>query len=248
MDDGNTVPAELFLERFLFPRPMQALPLERLSGGELRRLTLVRLLAEAPNFLLLDEPTNDLDIDTIRLLEDYLIDFAGCILLVSHDRALLDRLTDYLFIFDGKGGIRGFAGSYDEYRDMMAESAPSGRRESAPSGRRESAPSGRRESAPSGRREETARDGRGADDAPGARLVRREPKTALTFRERKEYELLEAEIAGLEQEQKDLESLFQSSLPDPAGIARGHRRYEEVLHLLEEKLARWEELAVRAAE
>lgn len=119
--DGASLSAEQFLERFLFPRPMQSQPVEKLSGGELRRLDLVRLLATAPNFLLLDEPTNDLDLDTIRLLEDYLVDFPGCILLVSHDRALLDRLTDYLFIFDGEGGIRGFTGNYQEYREVLAE-------------------------------------------------------------------------------------------------------------------------------
>ena len=118
--DGS-LSAEQFLERFLFPRSMHGITLDRLSGGELRRLTLVRLLATAPNFLLLDEPTNDLDLDTIRQLEDYLGDFTGCILLVSHDRALLDRLTDYLFVFDGEGGIRGFTGTYEDYRDAAAE-------------------------------------------------------------------------------------------------------------------------------
>jgi ATP-binding cassette subfamily F protein uup len=121
VEQGLTVSAEQFLERFLFPREMQSLSLERLSGGEFRRLYFVRLLARAPNFLLLDEPTNDLDLDTIRLLENYLLDFSGCMMVVSHDRALLDRLTDYLFIFDGKGGIRGFTGNYEEYRDALAE-------------------------------------------------------------------------------------------------------------------------------
>jgi ABC transport system ATP-binding/permease protein len=123
---GGTVTAEQFLERFLFPRSVHGIRLERLSGGEVRRLTLVRLLATGPNFLLLDEPTNDLDLDTIRLLEDYLVDFPGCILLVSHDRALLDRLTDYLFVFDGRGGIRGLAGSYEDYRELVAEEAAAG--------------------------------------------------------------------------------------------------------------------------
>jgi ATP-binding cassette subfamily F protein uup len=118
---GGSVTAEQFLERFLFPRAMQSLPLERLSGGEFRRLCLVRLLASAPNFLLLDEPTNDFDLDTTRLLEEFLTDFKGCLIVVSHDRALLDRLTDYLFIFDGAGGIRGFAGDYEDYRARRAE-------------------------------------------------------------------------------------------------------------------------------
>ncbi len=127
LPDGASLSAEQFLERFLFPRPMQSQPIERLSGGELRRLDLVRLLATAPNFLLLDEPTNDLDLDTIRLLEEYLVDFPGCILLVSHDRALLDRLTDYLFVFDGDGGIRGFTGNYEDYREALAEEARAAR-------------------------------------------------------------------------------------------------------------------------
>ncbi len=116
-EGGGSLSAEQFLERFLFPRTMHGVTLDRLSGGELRRLTLVRLLATAPNFLLLDEPTNDLDLDTIRQLEDYLTDFNGCILLVSHDRAMLDRLTDYLLVFDGAGGIQGFTGSYEDYKE-----------------------------------------------------------------------------------------------------------------------------------
>ena len=108
---GGSLGAEQFLEKFLFPRSMHGIRLERLSGGEVRRLTLVRLLATAPNFLLLDEPTNDLDLDTIRLLEEYLADFPGCILLVSHDRAFLDRLTDRLFLFDGRGASAGSRGT-----------------------------------------------------------------------------------------------------------------------------------------
>ena len=214
--DGASLSPEQLLERFLFPRPMQSQPIERLSGGELRRLDLVRLLATAPNFLLLDEPTNDLDLDTIRLLEDYLADFPGCILLVSHDRALLERLTDYLFIFDAKGGIRGFAGNYLEYREVAAEETRAARATGA------------------------------AAKAEPRRPARREKKTELSFKERQEFERLEREIAELEEEQKGLESLFQQPVRDPAEIEKSHRRYHESAALLETKIARWELLAGRA--
>ena len=116
MADGSTLNPEQLLERFLFPRAVQDLPLARLSGGELRRAQLVRLLADSPNFLLLDEPTNDLDIDTIELLEDYLSDFPGCVLAVSHDRAFLDRLADSLLVLDGAGSVREYVGRFADYR------------------------------------------------------------------------------------------------------------------------------------
>jgi ABC transport system ATP-binding/permease protein len=118
--DGGSLTAEQFLERFLFARSSFGIGLSKLSGGELRRLQLIRLLASGGNFLLLDEPTNDFDVDTVSLLEDFLIDFPGCILAVSHDRAFLDRVTDGLFILDGKGGVSGFVGDYSDYKESEA--------------------------------------------------------------------------------------------------------------------------------
>ena len=119
MADGSTLSAQQLLERFLFPRAMQELSLSRLSGGELRRLQLVRLLAQSPNFLLLDEPTNDLDIETIELLEDFIADFEGCVLAVSHDRAFLDGMSDFLIAFDGSGKLREIVGGYGDYRALL---------------------------------------------------------------------------------------------------------------------------------
>ncbi|HTP58597.1 MAG TPA: ABC-F family ATP-binding cassette domain-containing protein [Spirochaetia bacterium] len=208
-EGGGSLSAEQFLERFLFPRSMHAVTLDRLSGGELRRLTLVRLLATAPNFLLLDEPTNDLDLDTIRQLEDYLNDFSGCILLVSHDRALLDRLTDSLLIFDGVGGARSFVGNYEEYRAQEVAATP----------------------------QQTL--------APAPRRARAE-KSRLSFKEKKEYEGILEEIEALEKEQKDLEQLFQESSMDGETRATNARRYQAVTRAIEERMARWEELAARA--
>jgi ATP-binding cassette subfamily F protein uup len=208
---GGSLTAEQFLERFLFPRAMHGVTLDRLSGGELRRLTLVRLLATAPNFLLLDEPTNDLDLEAMRQLEDYLADFEGCILLVSHDRAMLDRLTDSLFLFDGAGGIRGFTGTYEEYREAAAPPTSDERPAQAP-----------------------------------ARTQVRSERTGLSFRERREYEELLRQIEELEKEQRALEAMFLQPSPSPSDRQRNDRRYREILGLLEQRMARWEELAARA--
>ncbi len=224
-EHGGSLSVEQFLERFLFPRSMHAVTLDRLSGGELRRLTLIRLLATAPNFLLLDEPTNDLDLDTIRLLEEYLVDFGGCILLVSHDRAMLDRLTDSLLVFDGQGGARSFVGTYEDYRAEAA--ANDGRAEAGASAAGTS-------SAPAAAR-------------PAYRPAR-EQKAGLTFKERREYEGLLSEIERLEAEQKTLEQRFQEPPNDPAARHQDSLRYHEVRAQLERQMARWEELAHRAGD
>ena len=115
--DGSDISSSQFLEMFSFPPGTHRLPVSMLSGGEKRRLLLISILAGNPNFLILDEPTNDLDIETMRKLEEYLIDFSGTLLIVSHDRAFLDRTTDSLFIFSGDGTIKGFSGNYSTYRE-----------------------------------------------------------------------------------------------------------------------------------
>ncbi|MGH1438093.1 MAG: ABC-F family ATP-binding cassette domain-containing protein [Lewinella sp.] len=116
LEKGAKLTAEQLLERFMFPRPQQRVFVSQLSGGERRRLYLLTVLMKNPNFLILDEPTNDLDIMTLNVLEDFLMDFPGCIIIVSHDRFFLDKVVDHLFVFEGEGKIRDFLGSYSEYR------------------------------------------------------------------------------------------------------------------------------------
>jgi ATP-binding cassette subfamily F protein uup len=130
LSDGSTISASKFLENFLFPAEKQYTYIEKLSGGERKRLQLLKMLITNPNFLILDEPTNDFDIDTLNVLEEFLENFTGCLLLVSHDRYFMDHLVDQLFVFEGDGKIRLFNGNYSDYRDeleeeeMMKASAP----------------------------------------------------------------------------------------------------------------------------
>ncbi len=229
IDRDASVSAETFLERFLFPRSMHAQTLATLSGGELRRLQLVRLLAGAPNVLLFDEPTNDLDLETLRILEQYLESFTGCILLVSHDRALLDRLTDSLLVFDGEGGVERFVGSYDEYRRQRAAAGDGAAARGTGGDRAGRGGAASRTDAPS---QETRR--------------RREPRRGLSFREQREYEALPDEIDALEGELKTLEAAFAEPSHDPDELEERTKRYHALRDEVEAKTARWEELAERA--
>lgn len=124
LSDGSQVSASKFLDNFLFPPEKQYTFIEKLSGGEKKRLQLLKLLVTSPNFLVLDEPTNDFDIDTLNVLEDFLEKFTGCLVLVSHDRYFMDHLVDQLFIFEGEGRIRMFNGNYTDYRDSISGLAP----------------------------------------------------------------------------------------------------------------------------
>jgi ATP-binding cassette subfamily F protein uup len=117
--DGTKISASQFMERFGFTGDQQHTFLSKLSGGEKRRLHLLSVLFRNPNFLVLDEPTNDLDLQTLRVLEEFLLDFPGCILIVSHDRYFMDRMVDHLFVFEGEGNIRDFPGNYSQYREWL---------------------------------------------------------------------------------------------------------------------------------
>jgi ATP-binding cassette subfamily F protein uup len=170
MADGSTISASALLTRFLFPPAKQYGMVSKLSGGERKRLHLMRVLIKNPNFLILDEPTNDLDIDTLNVLEEFLLNFKGCILLVSHDRYLVDKLTDQLFIFEGEGNVRVYNGNYTDYRVERDEA------------------------------EELKKAELKAAKAKSTVVQTPAPttKTKLTYKEQKEIETLEKEIAALE--------------------------------------------------
>lgn len=217
LGDGTVLSAEQLLERFRFSREFQGLSLGRLSGGELRRLQLVRLLAEAPNVLLLDEPTNNLDIETIELLEDYLDSFSGSLLAVSHDRAFLDRSCETLLVLDGRGGITNFPGRYGDWRasreSLLSVEAPKSR----------------------SRRE------RRDNDEAGPKSQK------LSYAEARELESLLEEIGVLEKEKADLEAFFSGTDLEADVLEGASKRYAELGPLIESKTVRWEELASREA-
>lgn len=213
---GETVSAVRFLEMFGFPSSFHRMEIERLSGGERRRLHLIGILIKAPNFLLLDEPTNDLDIDTIRRLEEYLIDFSGCVMVVSHDRAFLDRVAQTLLVFDETGTITEFAGSYSDYEDSQRALAEQKVQES-----KSQTQSDKNRSWP----------------------VKREKKLGLTFKERHELESLLEKIDKLELSISALEESFVASDSDPETLEQRTREYGLKRTQLEEYMQRWEYLA-----
>ena len=202
-----------FLTRFLFSPADQQKYISTLSGGEMRRLHLAAVLIRQPNFLILDEPTNDLDIMTLGILEDYLREFKGCVIVISHDRFFLDSIADHLFVMEGNGVIKDFPGSYSEYRQWQREEKARQTRESAPAPKPE------------------------ARQSTGSTRARK-----LTFKEKKELEALTTEIDSLTAEKQSLEALFNSG-NTIADIADKAARYEEVKSLLDDKEMRWLELS-----
>lgn len=222
LPDGSSIDAEFLLERFGYSRDFQKQKIKTLSGGEVRRLMLVRVLSESPNFLLMDEPTNDLDIDTIERLEEYLADFKGSLIVVSHDRLLVDRLSDELLIFTGAGTIERFHGSYLEWKLKVGENA---KNPALDSRLRRPAP----ELPPS----------------PAAASGSNPKSPKLSFREKKELESLIEEIDMLEIEKAKLETLFQYPDGGQPDLSEATRRYAEIETLISREMERWEELAKR---
>ncbi len=216
--EGISVSASRFLETFGFPVKVHRTLLKNLSGGEKRRLYLVKILTQNPNFLILDEPTNDLDLDTMRRLEDFIISFPGTIVVVSHDRAFLDRTTDFLFLFDGTGAINRFQGNYSEYREFIQQIQKDSKKEIRLNKKKYE--NSKKTIDPS----------------------QKGSKRKLTYRENIEFTNLEAEIDQLEKEKNSLEALFSGNTLTPEEINRNSIRYKTVTENIELKISRWEEL------
>lgn len=233
--DGTTISAAQLMERFLFPGSLQWTPIARLSGGEKRRLYLLRILMESPNVLLLDEPTNDLDLETMAVLESFIDDFNGAILIVSHDRFFVDRLADKSFVYEPGGELRMYPGGYSYYKEKEAEeqaeaAAAEAQKASARKAPAPTASSNTAEEAPASK--DTAE--------PSAR-----PKK-LTFKEQKEYAEIEDIIASKEGELKATELLMQQNASDYgklADLTKDQQRLQAELDHLMERWAYLEEIA-----
>lgn len=228
VNDGVHYTPSQFLQHFLFTPADQQKYIAKLSGGERSRLHLAAVLMKSPNFLVLDEPTNDLDIVTLGILEDYLAEFKGCVIVISHDRFFLDSIADHLFVFEGDGKVRDFPGNYTEYRQWRDAREKEARTAQNP--RRNSSPAADADGSA-----QTARVSRGG--------IERAPK--LTFKERKELEALTEEIDRLTEEKQELERLFNSG-EVVADIDSKSRRYTELASLLDDKEMRWLELSEKA--
>ncbi|WP_128548687.1 ABC-F family ATP-binding cassette domain-containing protein [Larkinella soli] len=219
---GETVSASQFLQHFLFDRPKQYDYVHKLSGGEKRRLQLLLVLVQNPNFLILDEPTNDLDITTLNVLEEFLLNFPGCILLVSHDRYFMDRLVEHSFVFEGNGRIRDYPGNYTDYREWRA--AVPERKESAGEPKKKPADDPKVQT---------------AEPKDGTADKKRKP----SFKEIREYEELEKIIEELEQRKAGLLSQLNSGSGNHEELTTWAREIERIEQEISEKSDRWLELA-----
>ena len=235
LNDGKKeVSATKFLEEFGFEGKIQHSPVSTLSGGERKRLFLVRLLLENPNFLILDEPTNDFDIFTMNILEQFLINYEGCLLLVTHDRYFMDKTVDSLFILEEDGGISGFVGKcseYIEYREELRKQQKTAEKEAAKSSN----------SATVTTANTTAGTQSGNQNNGTANSTQTEKKKKLSFKEQKEFEQLNEQIPILEKEQSELE--IQMSSSDFSTVQKASEKYKELSEKLETMYTRWEELS-----
>ena len=210
---GKIISASQLLERFLFDAKKQYDFVEKLSGGELKRLYLCTVLIQNPNFLILDEPTNDLDIVTLNVLESFLLDYPGCLLVVSHDRYFMDKIVDHLFIFRGEGQIEDFPGNYSDFRAYEDSVEP------------------------------TKKELNSVTTEKNSWKQNNPTTTGLNFNEQKEFNKIEREIKDLEYEKKQIENLFAEGKVADADITTKANELEKIIKKLEEKEERWFELS-----
>ena len=221
---GKHMTASQFLQFFLFTPEEQHNYVYKLSGGEKRKLYLCTVLMRNPNFLVLDEPTNDLDIQTLQVLEEYLQDFAGCVIVVSHDRYFMDKVVDHLLVFKGEGEIQDFPGNYTQYREWSRMQAKDEAEQAKP-----------------------AKSGNATAESDGAGTAKRdanfENKRKMSYKEKREYEQLTQEIDALTEEQKKLEEELCSGNLSVEELTEKSKRLPEIKDKLDEKEMRWLELA-----
>lgn len=210
--DGGALTAAQLLERFLFPPQLQWMPIAKLSGGEKRRLYLLRVLMSAPNVLLLDEPANDLDIQTLTILEDYLDGFPGAVIAVSHDRFFLDRLAEKIFAFEGDGMVRQYTGNYSEYRETVSLQSA----------------------------DDTVAKAKPAEEkkTPAAHREQERPQR-FSFKEQREYEQIDGVIAGVEQQLKEVASRIEAAGTDYTALQELLAMQKDLEQKLDELINRW---------
>jgi ATP-binding cassette subfamily F protein uup len=228
--NGTSLSASALLTRFNFAPEVQYGHVSKLSGGEKRRLYLLTVLVRNPNFLILDEPTNDLDIVTLQTLEQFLLDFQGCVLIVSHDRYFLDRLVDHVFAFEGNGVVKDFPGNYTDYRQWVYDREDDDDVSAPQIG--------------------------GSDNEVKNKISENQvlvsssevensqtiQKKKLSFKEQKELETIEADLAQLEKRKAELEALLAGGITDAAEIQKTSLEFNTVSNSIDEKTMRWLEL------
>lgn len=213
MGSGNHITASQLLQQFLFTPEQQHDYVYKLSGGERRKLYLCTVLMRNPNFLVLDEPTNDLDIPTLQVLEEYLQDFPGCVIIVSHDRYFMDKIVDHLLVFKGMGEVKDFPGNYTQYREWQKLASNN---EEKP---------------------------QNTDNKREKKSYRNDQRRKMTFKEKREFEQLEKDIASLEEEQKQIEEELCSGTLSVDQLTEKSKRLPIIKEELDEKSMRWLELS-----
>jgi ATP-binding cassette subfamily F protein uup len=231
--DGSVITASQMLERFLFPPNQQYAPIHKLSGGERRRLFLLRVLMEAPNVLILDEPTNDLDVQTLAVLEEYLEEFNGCVIVVSHDRYFLDRTVNTIFAFEGNGLLRQYPGNYSVYQDFKREAEALAKEKLETEKKSEN------------NRQPSVLP---AEPASMAQPAQTQKPKKLSFKEKREYEQLESQIPAMEAEKEAIEKQLYGNPPnDYEAVTQLAEKLAELTATIDSSTERWLELAERAS-